>query len=244
MTLNLPLNSRSCCEFQTFPPISYFYLLTSTLRLDIFDPHRHQCGLEINMTKLRESLTLPHMEQRHPVLMNAIFLWACFVSRPGPLYQHEAHYLSRTLESLGEALQQPGKVVDIVQASSLLSMYFFSNGRMLEGSYHANAAASLAVQFGLHCATSRKNSRCFDPTESFKVESGDEIEQNERTLAFWQAYNLDSCWSVVLRKSPIIRDARITVNSINPLPPPKVDEYEMVIIPVERPSILIDLFLL
>jgi len=195
--------------------------------LGIFATHRRQCGLEINMGRLRESLTLPAHEQRHPALMNAILLWACFVSRPGPLYQHETLYLARTLDALGEALQHPDKIVDIVQASCLLSMYFLSNGRMLEGSYHATAAASLAVQFGLHGGISQKNNWCYEQMDSFKAESAkDATDEDERVLAFWQAYNLDCCWSVVLRKPPIIRDARIAFNSINTPWPQNVEEYE------------------
>jgi hypothetical protein len=176
--------------------------------LDIFAPHRHQCGLEIDMGRLRDSVALPKSEQHHPALMNAIFLWSCYVSRPGPLCQHEAHYLARTHETLGEALQHNDKVVDVVQASCLLSLYFLSNGRMLEGGYHASAAASLAAQCGMHGATARRTNGYFDPADSFKVESTKAIlHEEERMLAFWQAYNLDCCWSVVLRKPPAIYDA-------------------------------------
>jgi Fungal specific transcription factor domain len=181
------------------------------------------------MARLRESVVNPSIEQRHPALMNAIYLWACFVSRPGALYQSEPIYLARALEALGDALQHNDKIVDIVRASCLLSMYFLSNGRMLEGSYHATAAASLALQFGLHGGTSQKSGWCFDQTDGVKVESGKEaIEGDERILAFWQAYNLDSCWSVVLRKPPAIRDARIAFNTISTPWPQNTEEYDAV----------------
>jgi len=185
------------------------------------------------MDQLRESVTLPVAEQRHPVLMNAIFLWACFVSRPGPFSQHETHYLTCTLEALAESLQHPDKIVDIVLALCLLSTYFLSNGRMLEGSYHATAAASLAVQYGLHGGTSQKNNWCLESMDSFKIESTkDASGDDERILAFWQAYNLDCCWSVVLHKPPTIRDARIAFNSINTPWPQNVDQYEPVSITI------------
>jgi hypothetical protein len=141
-------------------------------RLEIFLPHRHQCGLEIHVGRMRDSLTLPPSQQRHPVLMNAIFLWSCYVSRPGPLSQHESHYLSRALEGLNDAMQYADKIIDVIQGSCLISMYFLSNGRVLEGSYHANAAASLSVQWGLHGGIPNAPSLGFsDPVSSCKLES-------------------------------------------------------------------------
>jgi Fungal specific transcription factor domain len=180
------------------------------------------------MARLTESLTLPVSEQRHPALMNAIFLWSCYVSRPGPLCQHESHYLSRALESLGDALRHADKVVDVVQASCLLSLYFLSNGRMLEGGYHASAAASLAAQFGLDRGTPQQN---FEPLHAIKIDSAkDSIEEGERILAFWQAYNLDYCWSVVLRKSPVIRDGRYAFTSVSTPWSRDAEDYETVCI--------------
>jgi len=101
------------------------------------------------MGRLLDSLTLPVEKQRHPVLMNAIYLWSCFISRPEPLCQHEEHYLALALDALRDALRLGDKVIDIIQGSCLLSTYFLANGRILEGSYHASAAAALAVQSGL-----------------------------------------------------------------------------------------------
>ncbi|KAL5490690.1 hypothetical protein ACEPAI_5524 [Sanghuangporus weigelae] len=41
-------------------------------------------------------------------------------------------------------------LVDAVQASALLAVYFFAKARLLEGYYHASAAARLAVSLGMH----------------------------------------------------------------------------------------------
>jgi len=195
--------------------------------LDIFAPHRRQCGLEIHMGRLRDSLSLPLPKQRHPVLMNAIFLWACYMSRPGPLCQHETHYLTRALEGLNDALKHAVKVVDIVQASCLLSMYFLCNGRNLEGSYHASAAASLAVQYGLHGGITNKATAWASEFNTFKLEPPkDAVEEGERILTFWQVYNLDRCWSVVLQKPASIVDSRNAFNSINAPWPQPLEEYE------------------
>jgi hypothetical protein len=181
--------------------------LTCTSSLDIFASHHHQCGLEIHMGRLRESMTGPIAQQRHPVLMNAIFLWSCYLSRPGPLSQHETHYLSRALDSMPNALQSSSRILDAIQASCLLATYFLSNGRLLEGSYHTTAASSLAVQCGLDRSTSNETGRGLDTLDPLKLNQPKDVtEDGERISTFWQVYILDRCWSVVLRKPPIIPD--------------------------------------
>ncbi|KAF8143328.1 hypothetical protein K438DRAFT_1911086 [Mycena galopus ATCC 62051] len=206
---------------QMHPPVDLAVML-----LEIFAPHRHQCGLEIHMGQLRESLGRPLAEQRHPVLMNAIFLWACFISRPEPLAQHEEHYLNQALDSLRDALREGDKMIDIVQASCLLSTYFLANGRILEGSYHASAAAALAVQCGLHENISPEPMTWMaDPSDELKPFKMD-LQHGERILAFWQVYNLDRCWSVVLHKPTIIPDGPHAWNSINCPWPMDISEYQ------------------
>jgi hypothetical protein len=109
------------------PPMNVIYdasqpnLEMSQLMMDIFAPHRRQLGLEVDIAQIRDSLSLPMLEQHHSVLLNAIYLWACFLSRPGPMAQSEGHYLKVTLGSLNDALQQPDKITDTIQASCLLS---------------------------------------------------------------------------------------------------------------------------
>jgi hypothetical protein len=180
------------------------------------------------MGRLRESLNRPRSEQRHPVLMNAIFLWACFMSRPEPLSQHEDHYLNQALDALRDALRDGDNTIDIVQASCLLSTYFLANGRMLEGSYHASAAAALAVQCGLHGTVSPETATWVaDPSDELKPCKTDLV-LGERILAFWQVYNLDRCWSVALRKPTIIVDGPQGWNSINCPWPMDIAEYEAV----------------
>jgi hypothetical protein len=179
------------------------------------------------MGRLRESVMLPVSEQRHPALMNAIFLWACFISRPGPLCQHESHYLARSLEYLGDALQNSKSLVDAIQASCLLSMYFLSNGRLVEGSYHASAAASLAIQCGLHGGIPHEENQWGTDVVSFALPPAkDAIEEGERIMTFWQVYNLESCWSVVLQKPATTRDCRHALEAIQLPWPQSMDDYE------------------
>ncbi|KIM40057.1 hypothetical protein M413DRAFT_73484 [Hebeloma cylindrosporum] len=204
------------------PPIELAQML-----LDIFAPHGRQCGLELHMGRLRDSLSLPLSEQRHPVLMNAIYLWACFISRPEPLSQHEDHYLQHALDALPEALRSNDRVIDVIQASCLLSLYFLANGRLLEGSYHVSAAASLSVQTGLGGRPSL-NTQAWscDSMDSDMKPTLSDILDGERNLAFWQVYNLDRCWSVVLRKPCVIPDKPGTRHSVCCPWPQEIKDYE------------------
>lgn len=196
--------------------------------LDIFSPHRYQCGLGIHMGHLRESLSLPASEQRHPALMNAIYLWACFVSRPKPLSQHEETFLIQALDSVRDGLRQSDRLLDVIQASCLLSLYFLANGRLVEGSFHASAVASLAVQCGLQTAVTGEGT--FSPSSSRERLSLDHVEpgykEGERILAFWQVYNLDRCWSVALRKPCVALDSEDPWTSIDCPWPQDITEYE------------------
>ena len=164
--------------------------------------------------------------------MNAIYLWSCYLSRPGSLSEHEPLYLSRALSALNDAVANPLKVVDTVQALCLLSVYFLTNGRLLEGSYHASAAASLAIQWGLHQIGSPEVSSSpmlgeWDAT--FRLEPAkDTIEQGERILTFWQVYVLDRCWSVALQRPCVLPDATHPQTVITTPWPQAMEEYEAV----------------
>ncbi|KAG5222036.1 zinc cluster transcription factor [Salix suchowensis] len=159
--------------------------------------------------------------------MNAIYLWACFISRPEPLCQHEEHYLARALEVIGEAIRLGNHALDVIQASCLLSMYFLSNGRMLEGSYHASAAVGLAVQCGLHRGISLDSqSWILQSTDSFDIKPVKDLSESERVLTFWQVFNLDRCWAVIMRRPSMIPDGPDGWNSIITPWPLDTADYE------------------
>ncbi|THG95981.1 hypothetical protein EW026_g5767 [Hermanssonia centrifuga] len=207
------------------PPVELAQML-----LEIFLPHRHQCGLEIHVGRLRESLNYPPSERRHPVLMNAIYLWACYLSRPTSLSEHESLYLARALSAMNDAVADPSKVIDLIQASCLLSVYFLSNGRLLEGSYHSSAASSLAIQWGLHQIGSSEITSGAIMNEwdsTFRLDPPkDSIEQGERILAFWQIYDLDRCWSVALQRPGMLPDNKHPRTTITTPWPQSMAEYE------------------
>jgi len=190
------------------------------LSLDIFAPHARQCGLEIDMDALRRSIAVPVAEQRHATFLNAIYLWACFVSRPEPLSQNEDHYLRLSLDAMPDALQT-GRYVDAIRASCLLSLYFLTIGRLPEGTYHASAAASLADQLGF--------GKSINVPEALDMKTlKSESQEADQVLAFWQAYNLDRCWSVVLQKQPVIADGMTPRTMITAPWPQEISEYKMV----------------
>ncbi|KAH9949026.1 hypothetical protein B0H21DRAFT_165410 [Amylocystis lapponica] len=218
----VPIVHESSFGTSEEPPIELAQML-----LEIFLPHRHQCGFDVHVGRLQESLTLSPAEQRHPVLMNSIYLWACYLSRPGSLSEHEPLYLSRALAAMAEALQFPSKVIDIIQASCLLSVYFLSNGRLFEGSYYRTAAASLAVQFGLHQIVAPDQAAPGDWDSTFRLDPAkDTVERGERILTFWQVYNLDRCWSAALQRPATMPDSEHPWTCINTPWPQRIEEYE------------------
>jgi hypothetical protein len=106
-------------------------------------------------------------------------------------------------------------------------MYFLANGRLLEGSYHNSAAAALATQTDLGGRTySNTRNWTVDAMESDLKPPKSDPREGEKILAFWQVYNLDRCWSVVLRKPCIIPDKPDSRHSICCPWPQDVDYYE------------------
>lgn len=212
----------------SYRPVEPSLLLLS--RLDIFAPHQQQCGLGIDIHQLRESLHRNPSERSHPVLLNAIYLWACFVSRPEPLCQNEDHYLRLVLETLPDALKSTDKLVDAIQASCLLSMYYLANGRMCEGGYHASAAAALAVQAGL--GRNAFQNDLWPPAcsfEDFDLKPAKTAPQDDaRIMSFWQIFSLDRCWSVFLQRPSIIPDGPDARNVISCPWPQDLGSYETV----------------
>jgi hypothetical protein len=168
-------------------------------------------------------------EQRHPMLMNAIFLWACYFSRTPSLNQHEPLYLTRATETFHDWLRAPTKVVDVIQGCCLLSQYFLVNGRITEGSHYASTAASLALQWGLHRQGSEQRELGTTLEGTFTLPPAqDAIERGERILAFWQVFCLDQCWSAALHRPSLISDGPGGLSSIIVPWPQDIIEYQVV----------------
>ncbi|TDL20139.1 hypothetical protein BD410DRAFT_899724 [Rickenella mellea] len=168
--------------------------------LNIFMPHSQQCGFTAHPERLRSE------DGPHPALMNAIYVLACHFSHSQPLAEQEPRFLTRALRGVSTALEHSDRLVDIVQASCLLAVYFYSKARLLEGYYHASSAARLAVTLGLHqIRTPVWNARdgfAADAWQGFPCGTvpvpppKDALELGERIHAFWQVFVVDRCWSV------------------------------------------------
>lgn len=183
------------------------------------------------MDELRDSLALPIEDQRHPSLMNAIYLWACFISRPQPLSEHEDYFLARALEAQQEGLRMADKITDVVRASCLLALYFLATGRVLEGGYHSSAAAALAMQIGLHMDVPMEPLGFTNGLDDLFSESKPlqtDIRRGERVLAFWQVYFVDRCWSVALRRPAVMPDGSSASHAVNLPWPQDLEDYASV----------------
>jgi hypothetical protein len=198
-------------------------------RLETFIPHRDQLLFGLHVERLRNSLRNPAEEQRHPVLMNAIFLWACYFSRTPTLNQHEPLYLSRAIEAFHSWLRSPTKVVDVIQGCCLISQYFMVNGRVMEGGHYASSAVALALQWGLHRQGSERRDVNMSLEGTFTLPPAqDTIERGERILAFWQVFCLDRCWSAALHRPSLISDGPGGLSSIIVPWPQDILEYTVV----------------
>jgi len=196
--------------------------------LETFLPHRDQLFLGLHVDRLRNSLRRPAEQQRHPMLMNAIFLWGCYFSRTPSLNQHESLYLSRATEAFHDWLRSPIKVVDVIQGCCLLSQYFLVNGRIMEGTHFASTAASLALQWGLHRQGSEQRDAGTTLEGTFSLPPAqDSIERGERVLAFWQVFCLDRCWSAALHRPSLISDGPCGLSSIIVPWPQDIIEYQV-----------------
>ncbi len=143
--------------------------------------------------------------------MNAIYLVACHFARSPYFSELEPTFLTRALREITVALDNQDRLVDVVQASSLLAIYLYSNSRILEGYCHSFSAARLAVGLGLHqiqytdLVDARGDGAAGSPeivgasSSTSAIASPppkDTAELRERISTFWQVFMVDRCWSV------------------------------------------------
>lgn len=136
-------------------------------------------------------------------------LLGCYFSHSAQHAAREPQFLQNALSGISTALQHNDRLVQIVQASCLIAVYFFSRGRVLEGYYHSSTAARLAVSLGLHqirpedwyqlqsdiSAAAQPAFISFKPSLQLPVPR-DATEYAERVATFWQVFLVDRAWSV------------------------------------------------
>ncbi|KAF7321940.1 Zn(2)-C6 fungal-type domain-containing protein [Mycena kentingensis (nom. inval.)] len=195
--------------------------------VDIFLLSSTEFGFFLNPSRFCQSTHLGGSQRPLPALLTVVYLWGIRLSnQPMLLQSHESTFLARALTQTanGLASHHPDRVMHTLQAEILLTYYFFSSGRFLEGKYHAAAAVSLALSTGLNVVRS-SNSSC-NPSSSAGMgalpTARDAVEEGERVHAWWAVVVLDYTWTVALEDT-----THLDLNGVVDTPwPMEVRQYE------------------
>ncbi|KAB5594267.1 hypothetical protein CTheo_2348 [Ceratobasidium theobromae] len=170
-----------------------------------FLTHRFRCGL-LPLDRLQpQNLNT----QRHPALLSASYLLGCFFCPDGSLAGLEPPFVERTRRALEDAVditQDPSFAIDYLLASSMLALYLYCKGRLLEGYHRAVSAVRFAVNQGFHTikALSRDPISMQDPSHALAV-----INERDRVCSWWFTFFIDR-WGSLLTGLPCgIADADI-----------------------------------
>ncbi|KAG8888812.1 hypothetical protein FRB98_006708 [Tulasnella sp. 332] len=185
--------------------------------LHVFLQHRRQCAFEVHIPRFVASLALPLNQRPHSALLNAIYLLGSHFSKNPQLSQYEALFLTRTRRGINHALENADRLLDFLQASCLLAWYFFFKGRLLEGHYHASAAARFAISCGLHLLKVKPEGTqgtlaFFNPSAPVAGDRNilpppeDTIAVGERVNLFWSIFLADRTGAIGTGLPVVIRD--------------------------------------
>ncbi|RDB15988.1 hypothetical protein Hypma_003531 [Hypsizygus marmoreus] len=224
-----PLISGSPPSHASMPSEEYFEEPSPEQRqiiLNTFLFNGHQFGFFLNVDRFLQSLVLsrPMGDYTRPTpgLLSAAYLWA---SHLAGIPQEETLLLNNTLRHVARdpSSSHPQRTVNSIQAEVLLSYYFLKDGKMLQGSYHADAALSLTLAAGLH--------RIRSPTgHSVLPYPIDAIEEGERIDAFWTVLRLNNYWTAIQESHSTLHEFR---NAAVDTPwPMEAPEHESYILPV------------
>jgi len=136
--------------------------------------HRHQAYCDLSYNRFMASLAVPHtssspssssgnshpnspnqtnpsgLQRPHASLLNAAYLLGAFFSSLPRLAQYEPLFLHRARQGIAAALENAERLENAVQAASLVALYLYAKGRVLEGYYLACANARFAMGCGMH----------------------------------------------------------------------------------------------
>ncbi|KAG8898700.1 hypothetical protein FRB99_007222 [Tulasnella sp. 403] len=220
--------------------------------LRVFLRHRRQCFFEVHSQRFVAALQNPPSQRPHPALINAIYLLGCHASpscfrplfplsrvlqfSPNSTYsQYENLFLARTRKAINTSLENADRLLNFLQASVLLAWYFFFKGRLLEGHYHASAAARFAMSCGLHLLKVKADGLqgtltfyCPSPSQSsdrnILPQPEDSIALAERINLFWSIFLADRTGSIGTGLPVVIRD-----NEIETPWPRRFEDFELII---------------
>ena len=134
-----------------------------------------------------------------PCLLNAIYLWGITLSASPVLSAQEPIFLSRSLSQIGIPSQHRDDALQRVQTHILLRNYFMRSGHTYEGKSHSDAAIWFAMRNGFHKPTTTSPNTAPGPGL---------IDPTDGAAAFWAAYYLDKCWSLLLTLPSACPDQR------------------------------------
>ena len=129
---------------------------------------------------------------RHPALMNAIYLIACHFSQSPRFAGLESYYFKEVSTAIAAGLEHSDRLTDIVSASCLVAVYHYVNGRAMEGYRHAFSAVQLAIFLCLHQVSSTVVSEEYSGITVFSTPEP----LRDSQAVFWQVFDVDRCWSV------------------------------------------------
>ena len=180
-------------------------------RITLFLIHRRQCSLELDSSRFFERLRSENSKDRpHPALVHAMYMLACWFTRPFLLSVQEEKFFQRSHAHLPLILtERSPSLLEYVQASVLSALYFYGKGRMLEGYQQTCSAGRMAMLCGLHKIESpvwrdvRGRATTFGKhVQSWKTNirfapflldpPKDATELGERIHAFWSCWILDA----------------------------------------------------
>ncbi|KDQ10710.1 hypothetical protein BOTBODRAFT_57914 [Botryobasidium botryosum FD-172 SS1] len=170
-------------------PACYRYHL-----IDIFLPHRYQAGLDFNVPRFLESLSLPEDQGPHPAYIDTMCLIACAFSRKPHLQKFEEKLLLQARHNLDQSLAQADRLLDFIRASSLLARYYGFRARFVEGYTTITACARFALACGLHKIASRveiNSDKWTTSPATLLAPPVDFIDLGDRINVFWMVFMLE-----------------------------------------------------
>ncbi|KAG8901022.1 hypothetical protein FRC01_009953 [Tulasnella sp. 417] len=174
----------------------------------------------------------------HPALVNAMLLVGqAFTGwTPGYSTAEKRHLpptcpsaqvlLAKTQAYLNESLSRVDRMLDYLQASILLSYYFFQTGRLQEGSMISSANSRMTVTCKLHLIDQAVLKEMLPGNEPAPGQSmwdntllgrpKDSYELGVRIWTFWQSWYYDAVFSLI-GGTPLTRDP-VTPTTVFPRP--------------------------
>ncbi|KAJ7233729.1 hypothetical protein B0H12DRAFT_1239252 [Mycena haematopus] len=197
--VNTPSSASSSSTLVLEEPPAH---LTEEL-VDAFLDNFTHVGFFLDPASFRHSALLAfpfgHYERPSPALLSAVYMWGSRLSRTPrhPVYNEDA-FLVCTLQNIHQDLggNHPHRVMHGIQAEILLSLYYLTLGRPVEGIYHSSAAVSLAISANLHLIKSSQVTLqpCFGVLETPFSPPAHAREEGERINAFWTTVIVNNYW--------------------------------------------------